>query len=57
MFNFNFCLEVFGEAAHYLPGYPVLSERSLNKYPQCYNEKQHGQEEPQQYFFEFPQLQ
>jgi hypothetical protein len=44
---FNSCIEVFGKTLGDLPGDPVLAERRLNKYPQCYDEEQQRKEEPQ----------
>jgi len=57
MLYFDFCAEVFGKPARYLVADPVLPKRSLNKYPCRYDKKQQRQEGPQQYFFEFPQVQ
>jgi hypothetical protein len=57
MFYFDFGVQVFGKTAGNLRNYPVLTKGSLNKYPCTYDEEQQGEEEPEQYFFEFPQFQ
>jgi len=57
MLYFDSCLKIPGKTACYLPGDPILAERGLYKDPRCYDKEQQGQEEPQQYFLEFPQVQ
>jgi hypothetical protein len=39
VFYFNFCMQVFGKPLGYFLCDPVLTERSLNKNPQRYDEK------------------
>ena len=39
MLYFNFGMQVFGKAVGYFLDDPVLTKRSLNKNPQCYDEE------------------